>query len=200
MKTLIDNATNKAVNAKATKAKNNIVINALPEKTQSLLDNQYLEYAEQSVRAYGMSEVIAVSLNQVFAFDWFTMTKGVKSEQGLMVEAQRVRFADIQKARGVTNPARNWQLIKQQAEKAKYPERFLKGEVDADGIEQVAQGEKGAEGAERSPAVRYVEELTRLWKFGARQEDMDKKSLDTHKALGKLLSDTWGINLATIEK
>ena len=61
-------------------------------------------------------------------------------------------------------------------------------------------GEKGAEHAERSPAMRYTEELTRLWKFGARQEDLDKKSLDTHKAIQKILTDIWEISPTELEK
>lgn len=179
--------------------KNNNVINLKPE-VQKVLDDSALNVAEGNARAYGAEKCHAELLNNAFAFDWFTMTKGNKSESGQLVEVQRLHLTEALKAKAHSNPATVWNRVKKYAEQAKYPERFLKGEVDEDGVEQVAQGEKGAENAERSPAVRYVEELTRLWKFGARQEDLDKKSLDTHKAIQKILSDTWQINLAELEK
>ena len=181
-------------------AKSNTVINALKPAVQKVLDESALNVAEGNARAYGAEKRHAELLNEALNFDWFTMTKGNKSEQGQMVEVQRLHLAEALKAKGHSNPATVWNRVKKYAEEAKYPERFLKGEVDDEGVEQVAQGEKGAENAERSPAVRYVEELTRLWKFGARQEDLDKKSLDTHKAIQKILSDIWQINLAELEK
>lgn len=184
---------------KQVETKTNNVINLKPE-VQKVLDDSALNVAEGNARAYGAEKAHGELLNAALNFDWFTMTKGNKSEQGQLVEAQRLHLTEALKAKGHSNPATVWNRVKKYAEQAKYPERFLKGEVDADGVEQVSQGEKGAEGAERSPAVRYVEELTRLWKFGSRQENLDKKSLETHKAIQKLLSDTWQINLASLEK
>ena len=181
-------------------AKSNNVINSLKPDIQKRLDDSALNVAEGNARAYGAEKAHGELLNTAFAFDWFTMTKGNKSEQGQMVEQQRLHLVEALKAKGHSNPATVWNRVKKYAEQAKYPERFLKGELDEEGVEQVAQGEKGADNAERSPAVRYVEELTRLWKFGARQEDLDKKSLDTHKAIAKVLTDIWQINLAELEK
>jgi hypothetical protein len=65
-------------------------------------------------------------------------------------------------------------------------------EVLEDGTEVVNEGASGD--GNRSPNLRYVEELSRLWKFGERQESLPDNLIEAHKLVGDALTSL-GIKL-----
>lgn len=115
--------------------------------------------ADAIVRGYGATRNYAKEMLCTFGMDWHTQ------EESKEVKAEKAEFYAALKAGGHTNPSVVWARVKKEAakvvaeaEKANAPE----------GEEGEAESTGGAKHT-RSVQLRFVEELTALYKLGKRE-------------------------------
>ena len=146
---------------------------------------------------YGATNEYALILNEVFPqreneviLHWFDVEQNYKDDFSLAVNAEKKMFYNALRAK-VTgekeiNPSSYWARIKNYGKIARLGEvKPEVSEVLADGTEVVNEGATGD--GNRSPNLRYVEELSRLWKFGERQESLPENLIEAHKLVGDAL-------------
>jgi hypothetical protein len=153
---------------------------------------------------YGATKEYALILNETFPqreneviLHWFDVEQNYKDDFSLAVNAEKKMFYNALRAK-VTgekeiNPSSYWSRIKNYGKVARLGEvkpEVL--EVLEDGTEVVNEGASGD--GNRSPNLRYVEELSRLWKFGERQESLPENLIEAHKLVGDALTSL-GIKL-----
>lgn len=141
--------------------------------------------AEASRSAYGANVEYAAELNKVFSgFDWFELSHTDTSAEGKAVQAEKVALFGELKAVNHSNPSKVWADIRKYARAEKYPKPDV---ATGEGVQQGEQGESGANHA-RSPMLRNVEELTALFKFNARQVDLDSRIRKAQIKIGEALT------------
>lgn len=146
--------------------------------------------AEAQRGAYGANVRYAKVLNAVFAgFDWFDLSGTDTSDEGKLVRKEKLAFFEELKSVKHSNPSSIWTRIRATAKEERYPKPT---KVDAESgavVTEAAQGESGAK-HNRSPRTRFVEELSALYKFGQKQDDLDNECraalVDIASALTKL--------------
>lgn len=129
---------------------------------------------------YGLNIRLGKAINAKFDYDWFDLSGTDTSDQGKMVRAEKKLFVERLKAMQHKNPSQSWLRVRAAARDDRHPKPAV----------QVAeQGESGAS-HNRSPKLRFVEELSALYKFGHRQDDLDNECraalVDIASALTKL--------------
>lgn len=141
--------------------------------------------AEASRSAYGANVEYAAELNVVFSgFDWFELSHTDTSAEGKAVAAEKAELFKELKAVNHSNCSKVWADIRKYARLAKYPKPDTE---TGEGVQQGEQGESGANHA-RSPMLRNIEELTALYKFNARQVDLDSKIRKAQLKIGEALT------------
>lgn len=124
------------------------------------------EVAESQLRQYGAERAYSVLLNSKFGFDWFTVEVSDTSDNGKAVKAEKKElYGELNKA-GHTNPSTVWARVRKYGKEERYGK-----EAQAEGTEG-EQGESGKDNAPRSPMLRNVEELTALYKFNMKQDNL----------------------------
>lgn len=132
--------------------------------------------ADHTVSGYGLNIQAGKLFNIKFAeFDWFDLSGTDTSDAGKLVRAERKKFTERLKAKGHKNPSTSWLRVREAARLERYP---------APAVVSAEQGESGAS-HNRSPKLRFIEELSALYKFGHRQDDLAD---DCRKALNKVAS------------
>ena len=153
---------------------NVIVVPAVDSIERELADAR-LGAAEAQRTAYGANVRYAKVLNVVFAgFDWFDMSGTDTSDEGKQVRKERTMFFEALKAINPdhSNPSTIWARIRAVAKGERYPKPVVQA---ADGVVvEGAQGESGAKHS-RSPITRNIEELSALFKFNQRQDNLEEK-------------------------
>ena len=148
------------------------------------------EAVNSITRSYGALRDYAIVLNNTFAIDWFSIEHSDQSDEAKPILAEKKTFYKELKDGLHTNPSVVWKRVCQ----------F--GEVERHGVTESEKGEGEGEGEgegveadtdsnkNRSPLLRNIEELTTLWKFNNKQENLDPKIVeaqnDITSALGKL--------------
>lgn len=133
--------------------------------------------AEAQRAAYGANVRYAVALNQVFAFDWFDLSGTDTSDEGKQVRKEKGMFFEALKAINPdhSNPSTIWARIRAVAKAQRYPAPAkVSAEAEDGEVTEAEQGESGAK-HNRSPLTRNVEELSALFKFNQRQENLEDK-------------------------
>lgn len=161
--------------------------NKVVDATSTALDAQIqtarLNVAEAVTRAYGAEREYAILLNQKFGFDWFNVEHREVSDNAKLLEPEKKAFLLVLKTAQHTNPSTVWARVRKYAKEERYPApETQEGEV----IEG-EQGESGKANAERSPMLRNIEELTTLYKFNMRQENLPQKIIDANAFIIKAL-------------
>ena len=157
--------------------------------------------AESVLRAYGAEREYAVALNAEFAYAWFDVEASDKSDNGKLVTAEKSELYKELKEAKHSNPSTVWARVRKygKEEAAKLGSHGLPApQVDAEGnvITECEQGESGTKST-RSPMLRNIEDLTSLWKFNGRQENLDPKINAAQLLIGQALA-ALGVDLSSI--
>jgi hypothetical protein len=158
--------------------------------------------AESVVRAYGAEREYAVALNAEFAFAWFDIEASDKSDNGKQVTAEKSALYVELKAAKHSNPSTVWARIRKygKEEAAKVGTHGLPMpayDIEGNLITECEQGESGTTKSLRSPMLRNLEDLTSLWKFNGRQENLDPKINAAQLHIGQALQ-ALGVDLGSI--
>jgi hypothetical protein len=159
---------------------------------------------------YGATRDYALMLNEVFPqrtegliVHWFDVEQNYKDDFSLAVNAEKKMFYNALRAK-VTgskeiNPSSYWSRIKTYGKVARLGEvKPEVSEVLADGTEVINEGASG-ESKERSPQLRYVDELTSLYKFGERKgSELPANLLEVHELVSQAL-EKCGVQLNMIK-
>ncbi len=147
--------------------------------------------ADAVVRAYGAERKYSAALNATFTgFDWFDIEASDTSEQAKLVHAEKkALYAELKKANH-SNPSTVWARIR------KYGKEERRG--NDEGSEDTASDSNGAGSAPRSALVRNIEELTALYKFNGKQENLPSKVVDAQKHIAYALA-ALGVDLSMVK-
>lgn len=131
--------------------------------------------AEAQRGAYGANVRYAKVLNAVFAgFDWFDLSGTDTSDEGKLVRKEKLAFFEELKSVKHSNPSSIWTRIRATAKEERYPTPVkVDAETGAE-VTEAAQGESGAK-HNRSPLTRNIDELSALFKFNQKQDNLDDK-------------------------
>jgi hypothetical protein len=158
--------------------------------------------AESVLRAYGAEREYAIALNAEFNFAWFDVEASDKTDNGKQVTAEKTELYKELKAANHSNPSTVWARVRKygKEEAAKLGTHGLPMpayDIEGNLITECEQGESGGANAKRSPMLRNIEELTALWKFNAKQENLDPKINQAQLFIGQALT-ALGLDLATL--
>lgn len=158
---------------------------------------------EAGLRAYGAERAYAKELNAQFSdFAWFDIEHNDKSDNGKRVgEEKSVLYKELNAAKH-KNPSTVWARVRKYGkEEAKLSgsHGFPAPELDDEGniIQKAEQGESGEPRAHKSPMLRNLDDLVSLWKFNARQENLDPKVKQAQLHIGQALM-ALGVDLSTL--
>ena len=149
--------------------------------------------AEAVTRAYGAERAYAKALNAQFSdFAWFTIEHNDKSDNGKRVSTEKSELYKELNTAKHSNPSTVWARVRKYGEaeaKLAGTHGFAAPKLDDEGnvITEAEQGESGSPHAARSPMLRNVQELTNLWKFNAKQENLDPKIRQAQLHIGQAL-------------
>jgi len=159
--------------------------------------------AESVVRAYGAEREYAKALNAEFVFNWFDVEATDKSDTAKPVHAEKGELYKVLHAAKHSNPSTVWARIRKYgAEEAKLvgTHGFPMPAYDAEGnlITEGEQGESGGANNKRSPMLRNIEELSKLYMFNAKQESLDAKISKAQTFIASALAEL-GVDLANLK-
>jgi len=195
--------------SKVSKAVSEVLVNQHAQPSSAL--EQARDSAVNGIMGgYGATRDYAIMLNEYYQADitrpivhWFDVEHTFKDDFSLAVNAEKKLFytALNNKAKekgAVTNPSTYWARIR----KAGKEERLgtMSDEIAGEGSEGGDLINEGASGEskERSPQLRYVDELTALYKYGERKgAELPANLLDVHKLVGQAL-EKCGVKLNMI--
>jgi hypothetical protein len=152
------------------------------------IDTLRANVAEANVRAYGAEREYGIALCSVLPVEWYLVEHKDTSEQAKLVHAEKKALFDVLKKANHTNPSTVWARVR------KYAQAHIEGDA-----KPAAEGEAESNGAQpnRSLTLRFVEELTLLFKAGRRAESMSDKERAAHTYIGSALG-ALGIDLGTL--
>ena len=158
--------------------------------------------AESVLRAYGAERDYAKALNAEFNFNWFDIEATDKSETAKPVHAEKSELYKVLKEANHSNPSTVWARVRKYgAEEAKLvgTHGFPMPAYDADG-NLITEGEQGESGAnnKRSPMLRNIEELSKLYIFNAKQEALDPKISKAQTYISSALQ-ALGVDIANLK-
>lgn len=159
------------------------------DNTSEVLASARHEAVNSITRSYGALREYAIVLNSAFVIDWFSIEHQDQSDEAKPVLAEKKKFYAELKEGLHTNPSVVWKRVCDfgKIERHGEPE---KTEGEGNGNEGEGNEVEADTSPNRSPMLRNVEELTTLWKFNSKQENLDPKIVEAQKditsALGKL--------------
>ena len=155
--------------------------------------------AECLVRGYGAMKEYASVLNATFAFAWYDVEHTDVGDEAKAINVEKKAFYKALKDALHTNPSVVWARIRAfgNAERNPVVEAEVKHDDEGNVITEAEQGESGKENANRSPMLRNIEELSALYKFNNKQENLDQRVIDAHKHI-VLALEALGVNLSMI--
>jgi hypothetical protein len=148
--------------------------------------------AEATVRAYGAEREYAIALCTTLPFAWYSVEHSDKSEGAKPVHAEKKALFKVLNAAKHTNPSTVWARVR------KYAQEHVEGKPEGEGATGEGEGESVGAKARRSLTLRFVEELTTLYKAGKNAEAMSDKEQNAHTYIASALS-ALGIDLTTIQ-
>ena len=179
--------------------KQNAVINQA-DAIEAKLNPLRNAVAEVQSLVYGAEREYAIALNEVFAFDWFDIEYREVSDNAKALAPEKKKLFEALNAKGHTNPSTVWARIRKYGHEERYP-HIDEPKLDADGNvipEELEQGES-ATSRERSPKLRFIDELVLLYKFGMRQENLADDVQEAHKLVTQALT-VLGVDLNMVAK
>jgi len=158
----------------------------------NIIDTLRNAVAEATVRAYGAEREYAIALCSTLPFAWYSVEHSDKSEGAKPVHAEKKALFKVLNAAKHTNPSTVWARVR------KYAQEHLEGKPEGEGATGEGEGESVGAKARRSLTLRFVEELTTLYKAGKNAEAMSDKEQNAHTYIASALS-ALGIDLTTIQ-
>jgi hypothetical protein len=165
------------------------------DELEGALSNARNEVANSLVRGYGAMREYSVLLNGAFGIDWFDIEHSDQSDEAKPVLAEKKAFYKVLNEANHTNPSVVWKRVCNFGKIERYgePEKS-EGETG----EGEGEGETGeATSPARGAMLRNVEELTTLWKFNSKQENLDPKIVEAQKAITLALA-CLGVNVTML--
>ena len=158
--------------------------------------------ADSVVRAYGAEREYAIALNTEFTFAWFDIEATDKSITAAPVHAEKSELYKVLHAAKHSNPSTVWARIRKYgAEEATklgtHGKPLPAYDTEGNLITECDQGESGANN-KRSPMLRNIEELSKLYIFNAKQENLDRRVYEAQVAIGAALM-ALGVDLANLK-
>lgn len=168
------------------------VVIVRPEFQGMSIESLRANVAEANVRAYGAEREYAIALCEALPAEWYAVEHRDTSEQAKLVHAEKKALFEVLKKANHTNPSTVWARVR------KYAKEHIEGEP-GQGQASEGEGESESAGAQpnRSLTLRFVEELTLLFKAGRRAESMSDKERAAHTHIGSALA-ALGVDLATL--
>lgn len=176
------------------------VVVSASEAIEAKLNPLRQAVADSQAVVYGAERALASAYNEVYAFDWFAVEYREVSDNAKVIAPEKKKLFELLNSKGHTNPSTVWARIRKHGHELRYPaDTELKtGGADGVEVEQAEQGEKG-NSRERSPKLRFIEELSALYKFGMRQENLADDVAEAHKLIVQALT-ALGVNVSLITK
>ena len=136
----------------------------------AIVDNMVEVTNDARGKIYGANILIARKLNDMLPFDWFDVEHREVSDNAKALKAPKARVLKGAADAGHSNPSKLWADVREYGRnlRAGYS---ANGKTMADGSPRPdagngeADADNGANPAKRSPMLRNIEELTKLWKF-----------------------------------
>ena len=159
--------------------------------------------AETVKRQYGAEREYALALNAEFAFAWFDIEASDKSETAKPVHAEKSELYKVLHAAKHSNPSTVWARIRKYGSE----EASLVGThgkplpaYDEEGnmITDLDSAESNGANNKRSPMLRNIEELSKLYMFNAKQESLDQKIFRAQTFIASALAEL-GVDLANLK-
>lgn len=145
--------------------------------------------AEANVRAYGAEREYGIALCGVLPDEWYLVEHKDTSDNAKIVHAEKKALFEVLKKANHTNPSTVWARVR------KYAQEYVEG------VPETKEGETDSNGAQpnRSLTLRFVEELTLLYKAGKRAESLSDKERAAHTYIASALG-ALGIDLNSLTK
>lgn len=159
--------------------------------------------AESVLRAYGAEREYAVALNGVFAFAWFDIEASDKSETAKPVHAEKSKLYKALHAAKHSNPSTVWARVRKYGSE----EASLVGthgkplpayDDEGNAITDLDSAESNGANNKRSPMLRNIEELSKLYMFNAKQESLEQKIFKAQTFIASALAEL-GVDLANLK-
>jgi hypothetical protein len=159
--------------------------------------------AETVKRQYGAEREYAVALNAEFTFAWFDIEASDKSETGKPVHAEKGELYKVLHAAKHSNPSTVWARIRKYGSE----EASLVGthgkplpayDEEGNRITDLDAAESNGANNKRSPMLRNIEELSKLYMFNAKQESLDQKIFKAQTFIASALAEL-GVDLANLK-
>ena len=160
---------------------------SLTDNASEVLASARHEAVNSITRSYGALREYAIVLNSAFKLDWFDIEHADQSDEAKPVLAEKKKFYAELKEGLHTNPSVVWKRVCDFGKVERYgePEK-----AEGEGEGGMGEGEEGIEAdtsPNRSPMLRNVEELTTLWKFNSKQENLPPAIVDAQKHITSAL-------------
>ena len=165
--------------------------NSLPELIEAMV--------EAESQSYGSHIRIAAKFNELMPFAWFDIDHNEVSDNAKALKPYRTQlYAGFKKA-GHSNPSVPGKRIRDYGRNLRAG-LAPNGKAMADGSPLPAsEGEgEGANPAKRSPMLRNIEELTSLWKFNNKQDNLPAKVNEAQKHIAAALA-ALGIDVRNVK-
>lgn len=146
------------------------------------------------VRAYGAERRYALALNAMFVVDWFDFEANDKSAEAAPFMAEKSACYQALRDAKHSNPSTVMARVRKLGREARYPAPEVAEGADGEG--EGAEGTDGKKG-ERSPMLRNMEELTKLYKFNSKLEVCPAKIADAQEHIIKAL-EALGVDVRSI--
>jgi hypothetical protein len=159
--------------------------------------------AETVKRQYGAEREYAVALNAEFTFAWFDIEASDKSETAKPVHAEKGELYKVLHAAKHSNPSTVWARIRKYGSE----EASLVGthgkplpayDEEGNRITDLDSAESNGANNKRSPMLRNIEELSKLYMFNAKQESLDQKIFKAQTFIASALAEL-GVDLANLK-
>ena len=156
--------------------------------TVSAIETLRANVAEANVRAYGAEREYAVALCGTLPAEWYLVEHKDTSDSAKLVHAEKAALFVVLKAAKHTNPSTVWARVR------KYGQEHIDGPK---GEQPAAEGQSNGAQPNRSLTLRFVEELTLLYKAGKRAESMSDKERAAHTYIASALG-ALGIDIGSL--
>lgn len=159
--------------------------------------------AETVKRQYGAEREYALALNAEFTFAWFDIEASDKSETAKPIHAEKGELYKVLHAAKHSNPSTVWARIRKYGSE----EASLVGthgkpmpayDTEGNMITDLDSAESNGANNKRSPMLRNIEELSKLYMFNAKQESLDQKIFKAQTFIASALAEL-GVDLANLK-
>ena len=147
-----------------------VIVTVPNNVSESQVDESCDAFVNASGVAYGAGRTFAANLLGFLGTEWIDMAHDAKGEAGDKMRAQRDKMYAKLRALPIphSNPSVKWKQIKDHARSILAEQEKAEREAAGEPEPEASEGSGKAKHT-RSPQLRYVEDLTGLYKMGKRE-------------------------------